>query len=350
MVFRAARIAGGASARHATEEKGLGINGEKGGGEMTNRIREVDKVEVLTLQDNYVDLVARDNSEVVQRAMPIKGVEISNSILAEHGFSALITVTRDGAPRSILFDFGFSEHGAAFNADALSVDLSVAEAVVLSHGHLDHVGGIAKLTERIGKKGIPLVLHPVAFRNPRYVKLGEELKLYFPPFTREKAEGTGVKVLESKDPYPLLDDALLFLGEIPRKTPFERGMPMAHYEEAGEEKWDPIEDDTAIVANVKGKGLVVISGCAHAGIVNTVEYARKVTGVEKVFAVMGGFHLSGPDFADIVAPTTEALKAMDPAYVIPTHCTGRDACMYIEKEMPDQFLLNMAGTKLTFAA
>jgi 7,8-dihydropterin-6-yl-methyl-4-(beta-D-ribofuranosyl)aminobenzene 5'-phosphate synthase len=101
---------------------------------------------------------------------------------------------------------------------------------------------------------------------------------------------------------------------------------------------------------VKSKGLVVLTGCAHAGIVNTLRHAVNVTGVDKVCAVMGGFHLSGPFFEPIIEQTTRELKAFDPLYVVPTHCTGRKAIMNIEREMPDKFILNMSGTKLTFAA
>jgi 7,8-dihydropterin-6-yl-methyl-4-(beta-D-ribofuranosyl)aminobenzene 5'-phosphate synthase len=127
-------------------------------------------------------------------------------------------------------------------------------------------------------------------------------------------------------------------------------MLKARYEEGGMEKFDPIEDDSAVVAHVKGKGLVVLSGCAHSGIVNTVAYARDVTGIEQVYAVMGGFHLTGADSEPIIGRTTEALKAIDPRYIVPTHCTGRKASMHIEREMPDRFLLNMSGTKMVFAA
>jgi len=113
---------------------------------------------------------------------------------------------------------------------------------------------------------------------------------------------------------------------------------------------DPFHDDTGLAFNIKGRGLVVLSGCAHAGIVNTVKHARQVTGIDEVHAIMGGFHLSGTDFDTVVAPTTEGLKALEPDYIVPTHCTGREVVMYIEREMPDQFILNMSGTKLTFAA
>jgi len=316
---------------------------------MTVQLREISKMEIFTLQDNYIDLVIGDDSDVVQRARPLRGREMRNSVLAEHGFSALVTVTDGGRPRSILFDFGFSEHGALMNTRALNVDLSGVEALVLSHGHMDHTGGFQNLVQAVGKPGIELIAHPAVFRRPRFLRMKESLRVDLPPFTREQAATAGVSIVETKDPYPLLDGHLLFLGEIPRRTEFEKGMPNARYEEKGEEKWDPIEDDTAIAAQIKGKGLVILSGCAHSGIVNTVNHARALTGIENVYAVMGGFHLTGPAFATAIEPTTQALKKLAPKYVVPCHCTGRNAVMHMEKEMPDQFILNMAGTKLTFA-
>ena len=94
---------------------------------------------------------------------------------------------------------------------------------------------------------------------------------------------------------------------------------------------------------------MILSGCAHSGIINTVKYAREASGIDKVFVVMRGFHLTGADFEPIVEPTTEALKTFIPQYVVPTHCTGRKAVIYLEKEMPDRFFLNMSGTKMVFS-
>ncbi len=317
---------------------------------MSIDLKEVDKVQVLTLQDNYIDIAAFDSTEVVQRALPVKDMEIKNSILAEHGFSAVLRIGKDDRPRSMLFDFGFSEHGAAFNAEALGVDLSGVETMVLSHGHMDHFGGLVPLAGRVGRKGMELVLHPAAFRKPRYIKISEDLKIHLPPLTEEKLQEAGVSPVRTGECKSLLDGALLYLGEIPRKTEFEKGFPRMYYEDDGVEKWDPIEDDTAIVAHVKGKGLVILSGCAHAGIVNTVRYAQEVTGVDAIHAVMGGFHLTGTDFEPVIEPTVEALKELNPRYVIPTHCTGRKAIMRIEKAMPESFLLNMSGTNMVFEA
>ena len=317
---------------------------------MTFILNEVDRVEIQTLQDNYIDVAAFDGTDVVKRAMPLKDGEIKNSILAEHGFSAVVTATAGGTSRNLLFDFGFSPQGAAFNADALGLDLSSIEAMVLSHGHMDHFGGLLALVEKVGKQGIELILHPQAFRKPRYIKVSETLKVNLPALPREKIAEAGVVLIESQEPRPLLDSRLLFLGQIPKKTDFEKGFPRMFYDEDGRSKWDPIEDDTAVAAHVKGKGLIILSGCAHSGIVNTVKYAQDLTGVDKIYAVMGGFHLTGADFEPIIKPTADALKALDPTYIIPTHCTGRKAVMHLEKEMPDKFLLNMSGTRMVFAA
>ncbi|MDD5170886.1 MAG: MBL fold metallo-hydrolase [Syntrophales bacterium] len=313
-------------------------------------INEVDKVEILTLQDNYIDLSAMDNSAVIFRALPLKAGELKVSILAEHGFSALVKTTTAGRTRTLLFDFGFSGGGAAENAATLGVDMKQVEAIALSHGHIDHTGGMERLAAMIGRKEIPLIVHPAAFKYPRYLKYGKELKIHFPRFMREMAEQAGLKVIEVSEPRPILNGDVLFLGEIPHQTDFEKGFPVAHFMENGVELRDPIEDDTSVVINLRDKGLVIISGCAHAGIINTIRYAMSVTGITKVHVVMGGFHLSGSLFEPIIDRTTEELKKIQPDFVVPTHCTGRKAIMNIEREMPGQFILNMSGTKLTFAA
>ncbi|OGP66360.1 MAG: hypothetical protein A2W27_01110 [Deltaproteobacteria bacterium RBG_16_44_11] len=312
------------------------------------KLNEVDKVEITTLIDNYIDGVAMDGSDIISRAYPIKDGKISNSILAEHGFSAIATTQTNNKPHSVLLDFGFSADGAAFNARALGINMSIIEALVLSHGHSDHTGALESLTKLIGKKKIRLFLHTQAFTKPRYLKYGEDIKVSFPELSRKEIQKLGIEIEESAKPVTLADESILYLGEIPRLTDFEKGMPNAYYEENGKEIFDQNLDDTSLVMNLKGKGLVILSGCAHAGIINTVHHARKVTGVDKVHAVMGGFHLTGPSFAPIINRVIEELRQINPDYIIPTHCTGRNAINAIEKELPAKFLLNMSGTKLTF--
>jgi 7,8-dihydropterin-6-yl-methyl-4-(beta-D-ribofuranosyl)aminobenzene 5'-phosphate synthase len=310
----------------------------------------VDKLEIWTLADNYVDLTSGDNSAIVARAKPVKDMQITNSVLSEHGFSATVTATTNEKPRTMLFDFGFSEDVVARNATALGVDLTKVEVAALSHGHMDHFGGLAQVAARIGKGGLGLVLHPATFRRSRYVEAVQGNRVNLPALERDRVKAAGFEITESKEALLLLNGDVLFLGEIPRRASFEKGLPNAFYEENGQKISDPTEDDTAVVMNLGNKGLVVLSGCAHSGIVNTVEYAREITGISKVHVVMGGFHLAGPAFEPIIGDTIESMRRIGPDYVIPTHCTGRKAILAFEKAMPSRFLVNMSGTKLTFAA
>jgi len=314
------------------------------------KINEVDRVEIITLQDNYINLTDVNTNPIIMRASSLDGLEMKKSILAEHGFSAVIRAISADKTREMVFDFGFSEHGAAYNARMLGLDLKGIEAMALSHGHADHTGAFMAIVEMIDRPGTEFVVHPGVFSSPRYVRNGEEITKRFPGFSKDMVIASGVKLIEAIDPYQLLDGDVLFLGEIPRRTDFEPGMPMAYMEVDGVEQVDTIRDDTAVVLNLKGKGLIILSGCAHSGIINTVQYAQEVTGVEKVHAVMGGFHLSNPLFEPIVKRTTQEFKKIAPDYVVPTHCTGRKATMHIEQEMPDQFVLNMSGTQLMFNA
>lgn len=319
---------------------------------MTNPrfIEAVDTVEIICLQDNYVDMALQDNSAMVRRASILKGGEINNSIRAEHGFSVIVRTCSGDSWHTMLFDFGFSPDGAACNAKILGIPMHEIESMALSHGHSDHTGGIAKLADMTGRNGIPLFCHPRVFTPFRYLEPLPGRFMHFPRFDRKPLEDQGIRIVETAEPLPLPGNHVLFLGEIPRKTDFEKGFPIAFREAHGQKERDPIEDDSAIVINLKGKGLIVISGCAHAGIVNTVVHSKQVTGIDRIHAVMGGFHLTGPLFEPIIERTADELLNLDPAFVVPCHCTGRKAIMFMEQAMPDRFIVNMSGTKLTFTA
>jgi 7,8-dihydropterin-6-yl-methyl-4-(beta-D-ribofuranosyl)aminobenzene 5'-phosphate synthase len=308
-------------------------------------MEEIDSLEILTLQDNYVDLLHDNDSKMVLRARGVKEAEVRNSILAEHGFSALASLTVGRKKRSVLFDFGFSKQGVAFNAEALNVDLCNIEYFILSHGHPDHWGGLKEIAKRVRKRNVKFITHPAAFRHPRYRKKDNGRRIMYPCFAEKEVRAMGLIPITTSEPFLLGDNQVLFLGEIPRKTNFEIGPSDYFYEAQGKEKEDLIEDDTAIAINVKGKGLVIISGCAHSGIINTVKYAQALTGVQQVFVIMGGFHLSIADFDGLIKPTAQAFREINPTFIIPCHCTGRRATLYFEKEMPEKFILNMSGTK-----
>jgi 7,8-dihydropterin-6-yl-methyl-4-(beta-D-ribofuranosyl)aminobenzene 5'-phosphate synthase len=135
-------------------------------------------------------------------------------------------------------------------------------------------------------------------------------------------------------------------GQIHRSTPFEQGFPI-HYARM-EDQWqqDPwIHDDQAVVLHVKDKGLVVLTGCGHAGAINTIRHAQELTGIQKVYAVLGGFHLTGALFEPIIPPTVAALKDLSPALIVPAHCTGWRATHAIARELPEAFVPNSVGTR-----
>ena len=202
-------------------------------------LEQVDQIEILTLQDNYIDLASQDGNEMVQRAMPLKGMAFANSITAEHGFSTMVSADGNGCRNTMLFDFGFSPTGAYENGKKLGVDFSSIEMLALSHGHTDHSGGFETMVKNIDKKDLPMVAHPAAFRDNRVIKITEEFKITMPMLTKETIKNTNVNLIETQEPYPIFDRKLCFLGEIPKTNNFEKGSPSFYYEENQQEKWFP---------------------------------------------------------------------------------------------------------------
>ena len=310
-------------------------------------LKEVDRVEIVTLMDNYVDVLLR-STDVVTRPPLAKGGTIpTDTLLAEHGLSQLVTVYRGGERHSFLFDTGYSPIGVPHNLVELDLDLKDIEAIILSHGHMDHTGALYPVLESLSRP-MPLVVHPEAFHSPRYFGLDDGRKLLFPcTLKREDLRGAGAEIVESEGPVLLGNDTVLVTGEVERVTPFEKGLPNALLERDGKEEKDPIRDDQSLVVHLKDKGLVIISGCAHAGIVNTVLYGRKLTGVEKIHTVIGGFHLSGPVFEPIIEETIDAFREMDLDVIVPMHCTGWKAIERFSKAFPSASILNSVGSRVT---
>jgi 7,8-dihydropterin-6-yl-methyl-4-(beta-D-ribofuranosyl)aminobenzene 5'-phosphate synthase len=291
--------------------------------------------------------VEAPSSAMVARANPVKDGYIKNSVIAEHGFSALVKTTDGDREHTLLFDFGFSPEGVAHNMDALGVDVTKIEELALSHGHMDHTGGQEAVVNKIGKP-LKIYLHPFALDNNRYLKFTEDFKLKFPELKSSSLSEKGLEIKASKKPLEMIDGYAAFLGEIPRETSFEQGMPLAHYKDSSGEHKDDITDDTSLAFVLKDKGLVILTGCAHAGIINTIRQAQKVTGINKVHAVIGGFHLGGANMDAVVTPTINELKQIAPDHIIPCHCTGRTAMLAMERELPG-FILSMSGTRFTFS-
>ena len=312
-------------------------------------LKEVDRVEIVTLMDNYVDVLIQGTDVVTRPPLSKTGDIPSDTLVAEHGLSMLVTVQKENEKHTILFDAGYSQIGVPHNIEMLGIDLNQIEAIVLSHGHMDHNGSLYQILDMISRT-IPLVVHPEAFISPRYFGLADGRKLKFPQtLIREDLEKQNVDIVESATPTPLANGMIAVTGGVERLTPFEKGLPNATLERNGKVEDDPIADDQALVVNVKGKGLVVISGCAHAGIINTVIAATKIGGTDNVYAILGGFHLSGPFFEKIIEETIGELKQIDPQVLVPMHCTGWKAIQRFSEEFPDSFILNSVGSTFTMS-
>jgi 7,8-dihydropterin-6-yl-methyl-4-(beta-D-ribofuranosyl)aminobenzene 5'-phosphate synthase len=218
-------------------------------------------------------------------------------------------------------------------------------AIALSHGHADHTNGLGGMLRRLGGRRMPLLLHPDALLQRKVVLPdGHEMKL--PPPDPRVLRHDGIELVEERGPSYLLGNLVMITGQIHRTTDFETGFPI-HFARIGKQ-WqaDPyIHDDQALVVNLRGKGLVVLTGCGHAGVINTVRQARALSGVERVHAIIGGFHLSGPLFEPVIAPTVAALREIAPEMIVPAHCTGWRATHLIAREFPGAFVQNSVGTR-----
>ena len=314
--------------------------------ELANKLKEVDSIEVITIVDNYVDVLLRNSPGVTRPPLAIGGNIPADALLAEHGLCLLVKVRRGEKSHCILFDCGYTKLGVPHNMQMLGVDPRQIEAIVLSHGHMDHTGALYPIIESIGKS-IPVILHPEAFISPRFFGLDDGRKLKFPQtLIKEDMLSKGLEIVENRSPSLLADSMIAVTGEVERVTGFERGLPNALLERDGKIETDMILDDQALAIKLKEKGLVIISGCGHAGIINTVFYAKKITGVDKIHAVLGGFHLSGPIFEPIIEKTIAEFKKISPKIIIPMHCTGWKAIKRFSEEFPNSFILNSVGTKI----
>ena len=312
-------------------------------------IEPVDQAEIVILVDNYADVLLGGSEEVSRTPVASQDGRIfADTLLAEHGLSMLVRTFRDGKTREILFDAGYSPVALPHNLDVLGLSLDAVEAIVLSHGHMDHTGALNAVLGRI-PGSVPLVLHPDALLANRYLVLPDGARQIFPrTLDRLDLEGKGAVIQETASPTALAGGTVLVTGQVPRTTPYEQGMAGAYLDRDGREEKDDILDDQSLVLNVRGKGLVVVGGCSHAGIVNTVRYAVELAGEENVHAVLGGFHLAGDRSGELTEKTIEGLKAFQPAFLMPMHCTGWKAVHRIAQAFPSAFALSAVGTTVTF--
>lgn len=238
----------------------------------------------------------------------------------------------------------------------LIVWFAMPSVMVVKHrSSLSYDKTVAALNEAITSKkdwwtagGTPFYVGEEAFARRYSLRPGTTEAADLGQLKKEDIEALGLKVVEVKTPSQIIPGAY-FTGNIERVTTYEKVPPSLLIKRGEKPEPDDFRGEQGLFFNVKGKGLVVISGCAHAGIVNTVKHAQKVSGTDKVHAVMGGFHLANAK-PEIIQNTVADIKAMKPDYIVPMHCTGFETMVAFAKEMPNEFTINTAGTRYTFGA
>jgi 7,8-dihydropterin-6-yl-methyl-4-(beta-D-ribofuranosyl)aminobenzene 5'-phosphate synthase len=327
----------------------------------------VDRLVMTCVVDNIYDIFAKGgrlDAITVQRTPLTRGA----SLLAEHGLAYHLESGRGGEQREILLDFALTERNLLNNYSVLKVEPSRADALILSHGHADHYGALPDLA-RLGqgklKSGLTLYAGGEDTFCRRVVVMpggpveGGQLD-------RVDLEARGLRVVLSKQPTVVAGQAFTS-GQIARVTDFEKppaaarlaagpmdsACSVSHFgttqveAKPGDLVPDMFQGEHATAFSVKDRGLVVITSCGHAGVVNSVRQVQKAAGIAKVHAIVGGFHLApAPD--EVVAKTVDAFRAIDPDYVIPMHCTGINTIMALHQAMPKKLVMPSTGTRVVF--
>lgn len=331
-------------------------------------LQEIESAKITILVDNITDRLL-PSSSIVKRPPMISNQTITKSPIAEHGFSALLEISYvyENATKTnkFLFDTGVSKEGIVNNSDVLGINLKDIETIILSHGHFDHISGLISTLGRL-KKSVEIIAHPEAFlRRWLVYPNGNKARMDFLDEEEiNQAGGIIRKVdkisflprnvnMQSKKKTNQANNRVMITGEIPRVTEFEKGFPLQYKEQDNEINLVPdplVSDDQALIMNVKNKGLIILTGCGHAGIVNTIKFAKKVTGIKKIYCVIGGFHLSGQDYEDSIPLTIAELTRVNPQYIVPCHCTGWKATNKIIDTMPEKFIQSSVGSTFYFKA
>lgn len=312
----------------------------------TMKVSEVDKLTIWVLTDNYYD-TNRADTRITKRYRSVPG----KTIRAEHGLSYYVETIVDNKVSTCMFDFGSEPTGVMANISLLGLDIGKTNAFGLSHGHWDHyLGAVAILKQNQSRiaQGTPFYVGEEAFLRRYSLRPNTTEAADLGQLMKEDIEALGLKVVELKKPAQIIPGAY-FTGNIARITPYEKVPPTLLIKRGEKPEPDDMRGEQALFFNVKGKGLVVLSGCAHTGIVNTVKQAQKVANMDKLHTVMGGFHLINAK-PEVIQNTVADIKAMKPDHIVPTHCTGFETVVAFNKEMPEAFTLNTAGTKYTFGA
>jgi 7,8-dihydropterin-6-yl-methyl-4-(beta-D-ribofuranosyl)aminobenzene 5'-phosphate synthase len=338
-------------------------------------IPTTDRLVLTNLVDNVYDIFAKGgkigNLTITRNSLPFPyGSDVS--LLSEHGLAFHLQSFRGPEEKQILLDFALTPGTLTNNFKGLKVDPAKAEALIISHGHVDHYGGlldVAKNLHEQRKTGLTLYAGGRDTFCHRWVVQPDGKKIDYGELKRDELEARGLNVVLAEEPTVVAGHALTS-GHIARITDFEMSPPSARLEagptgsacdatfhfppgtvkmeaKPGDLVKDIFWGEHATAYNVKDRGLIVISSCGHAGIINSVRQLQKSTGIEKVHAVVGGWHLAPyPD--ELIAKTVAAMKEINPDYIIPMHCTGFRTIMAVQRDMPEKLIMPSTGTSVVF--
>lgn len=319
-------------------------------------LQPVDRLEIQVLVDNVTDslsltpaFVTREWAQLQRQGMRL--LAGGSLCCANHGLALVLTAHGPNGAQSLLFDGGPVDYAVERNGVRLGIDFGAIGAVMLSHGHLDHAGGLPRALEMIvqanGGRVVPLFLHPGMFR-PRGLRQpdGGVLPMQDIP-TPEQWAIFGAEPVVTDAPQTCLDGMFFVSGEIPRVTAYEKGLLGQVYRPTDGADWEPdplVTDERFLAVHLRGKGLVVFSACSHAGIVNVLHHARACLPEVKLHAVMGGFHLAGPTEA-IIPETVRDLGGFGLELMMPAHCTGWRALNALERAYGERIVVPSAVGK-----